>query len=113
MDPIEDYKTIQQELKAYGHGLAERPQLLAINKADALDEEVYEIASELTRISGEKVFCISAVSRQGTEELLQSVWQLLDETNAKLKAEAEQMAQAIIDFNTPVLRPSLSSSVEA
>ena len=108
-DPIEDYKTIQQELLAYGRGLCDRPQLLAVNKADALDEEVDEIASELSRISGEeKVFCISAVSRQGTEELLQHIWQLLDETNVALQAEAERVAQAIIEFNTPVLRSSSS-----
>ncbi len=113
IDPIDDYKVIQQELMAYGKGLADRPQMLAINKIDALlDEEVDEIADELTRITGEKVFRISAVSRRGTEELLQSIWQLLDETNAALKAEAEQMAQAIIDFNTPALRPSLSSSID-
>ncbi len=105
MDPVADYRTIQQELSAYGRGLAGRPQLLAINKVDALlDEEVDEIASRLALLTGEKVFRISAVSRQGTDELLQAIWQLLDETNEAIAAEEARTAQAIVDFNTPVLR---------
>ncbi|MGB3788050.1 MAG: GTPase ObgE [Phormidesmis sp.] len=108
MDPVADYQTIQQELIAYGRGLASRPQLLAINKVDALlDEEAEEIASQLSLLTGEKVFRISAVSRQGTDELLQAVWRLLDETNEAIAAEEARAAQAVIDFNTPALRPVL------
>ena len=108
MDPVADYQTIQQELIAYGRGLASRPQLLAINKVDALlEEDVEEIASRLSLLTGEKVFRISAVSRQGTDELLQAIWQLLDQTNEAIAAEEARTAQAIIDFNTPTLRPVL------
>ncbi|MEL6157985.1 MAG: GTPase ObgE [Cyanobacteria bacterium J06554_11] len=113
IDPVEDYKTIQQELVAYGQGLASRPQLLAINKTDALlEEEGEEIASQLSLVTGERVFRISAVSRQGVDGLLQAVWQLLDETNIALQAEAERVAQSIIDFNTPILRASGSRAPE-
>ncbi|MGB3572990.1 MAG: GTPase ObgE [Phormidesmis sp.] len=105
IDPVQDYKTIQQELVAYGRGLASRPQLVAINKIDALlAEEVDELAAELALVTGEKVFRVSAVSRKGTDELLQAVWQLLEETNIAIAAEAEKVAQAIIEFNTPVLQ---------
>ncbi len=108
MDPVADYQTIQQELIAYGRGLASRPQLLAINKVDALlDEEAEEIASQLSLLTGEKVFRISAVSRQGTDELLQAIWRLLDETNEAIALEEARATQAIIDFNTPTLRPVL------
>ncbi|CAN5831151.1 GTPase ObgE [soil metagenome] len=104
-DPVADYHTIQQELMAYGQGLPSRPQLLAINKVDALlEEEVDALATELSQVTGEKVFRISAVSRQGTEELLQAIWQLLDETNAAIAAEAARTAAALIEFNTPSLR---------
>lgn len=104
-DPVADYHTIQQELIAYGQGLASRPQLLAINKVDALlAEEVDTLASQLSLATGEKVFQISAVSRQGTDELLQAIWKLLDETNAAIAAEADRTAQALIEFNTPALR---------
>lgn len=116
IDPVADYQTIQQELSAYGHDLSERPQLLAINKIDALlEEEVDEIAAQLLEVAGQKVFRVSAVSRQGTAELMRAVWQLLDETNAAIAAAAAQ-EQAVIDFNTPVLKPSgqlYSASSEA
>ena len=108
IDPVEDYKTIQQELVAYGKGLSDRPQLLAINKIDALlDEEIDEIAAALSDVTGKKVFRISAVSQKGTDELLRATWKLLDETNLVLEAEAEAAAQAIIDFKTPQLRSLL------
>ncbi len=104
-DPVADYRTIQQELIAYGQGLASKPQLLAINKIDALlEEEVDEIAAQLALLTGEKVFRISAVSREGEDELLRAVWKLLDETNDAIATEAARTAQAIVEFNTPILR---------
>ncbi len=104
-DPVADYHTIQQELIAYGQGLASKPQLLAINKVDALlDEDVDDLASQLSLATGMKVFQISAVSREGTEELLQAIWKLLDETNSAIAAEAARAAAALVEFNTPVLR---------
>ena len=108
IDPVADYQTIQQELSAYGNDLAERPQLLAINKIDALlEEEVDEIAEQLAAVAGgQKVFRVSAVSRQGTEELMRAVWKLLDETNEAIAAEEAAQKQAVIDFNTPALRIS-------
>ena len=49
------------------------------------------------------------MSRQGEDELLRAVWQLLDETNEAIAAEEARAAQALIDFNTPILplRPVL------
>ena len=38
-DPVRDYKTIQNELSKYGGGLAEKPQVVVLNKMDTLDEE--------------------------------------------------------------------------
>ncbi len=79
-EPIADYQTIQQELQAYGRGLAERPQLLALNKVDAVDEKTAEaIAQKLAALSQTSVFLISAVTRRGLEELLQQIWSILDQ----------------------------------
>ncbi len=81
-DPIADYHIIQQELQAYGRGLAERPQILALNKVDAVDEKTVEaIAQQLTTISQTSVFQISAVTRKGLDELLQYIWLALDKLN--------------------------------
>ena len=78
-DPIADYKTIQQELIAYGRGLPDRPQILAFNKIDAVDEEILEIVmSELQELTSAKIFTISAVTRQDLDSLLQHIWSVLD-----------------------------------
>ena len=88
-DPIVDYQTIEQELQAYGRGLAERPQILALNKVDAVDEETANaIAQQLATLSQTQVFQISAVSRKGLDGLLQQVWSNLDQlTEERMKAE--------------------------
>jgi GTP-binding protein len=81
-DPIADYTTIQEELRAYGRGLTERPQILALNKIDALaqdTEQVEAITAQLETLSGSPVFTISAVARIGLEALMSQVWQILEE----------------------------------
>jgi GTPase len=106
LDPITHYETIQQELMAYGQGLADKPQLVAINKIDALPEsQVDELVADLTAVTGAKVFRISAVSHEGEDELLRAVWKLLDETNEAIAAQEARAAQALLEFNTPALRP--------
>ncbi len=78
-DPIADYKTIQQELEAYGQGLAERPQIIAFNKIDSGDAEILEMAiSELKDLTAAPIFTISAVTRTGLDSLLQEIWQKLE-----------------------------------
>lgn len=81
-DPIEAYRTIQDELQAYGRGLESRPQIVALSKVDAVDvesEEIKAIASELRQLSQAPVFLISAVARIQLDPLLHQVWQQLDE----------------------------------
>ena len=78
-NPIADYQTIQQELEAYGHGLPERPQIIAFNKIDAVDAEILElITSELQELTSIEIFHISAVTRQGLDTLMQKIWSILD-----------------------------------
>ena len=78
-NPITDYQTIQQELEAYGHGLPERPQIIAFNKIDAVDSEILElITSELRELTSVEIFHISAVTRQGLDALMQKIWSILD-----------------------------------
>lgn len=81
-DPIHDYLTIQQELKAYGHGLEQRPQIIGLNKVDAtLEETAPQIKENLQKLTTDPIFIISSVSRTGLEPLLQSIWHKLDQLN--------------------------------
>lgn len=79
-DPIADYHTIQGELAAYGRGLSDRQQILALNKLDAMpdQETVMAIADQLEAETGLAVFQISAATGQGLEQLLNQVWLALE-----------------------------------
>ncbi|NEQ24685.1 MAG: GTPase ObgE [Microcoleus sp. SIO2G3] len=79
-DAIANYQIIQEELQAYGRGLPERPQILALNKVDAVDEETVDaIATQLSQLTQVPVFQISAATRLGLDPLLQKIWQSLDQ----------------------------------
>lgn len=80
-DPIAAYTTIQAELNAYGRGLADRPQIIGLNKIDAFAsdlEMVREIERSLRQLTQAPIFLISAVARTGLDPLLQEVWATLD-----------------------------------
>lgn len=82
-DPISDWRTIQAELKAYGRGLSDRPQILALNKIDAvLDEDLSFWQAEFQALTTVPLLCISSADRRGLEALLRLVWQWLDELDA-------------------------------
>lgn len=79
-DAIANYRTIQDELAAYGRGLQERPQIVALNKLDAADAEVVEfVKQELSQLTTDPIFEISAATRLGLDALLQKIWQTLEE----------------------------------
>ncbi|MCD8488030.1 MAG: GTPase ObgE [Desertifilum sp.] len=79
-DPIADFHTIHEELRLYNPDLAQRPQILALNKVDAVDESIdlEAIATQLRQLTQAPVFIISAVARTNLEPLLQQVWQMLE-----------------------------------
>ncbi|MDJ0843273.1 GTPase ObgE [Crocosphaera sp.] len=83
VDPIQDYEVIQQELDAYGRGLSDRPQIIALNKIDACDQDTLDLMTEelqsLTRVP---IFALSAVTKTGVGELLQEVWHRLEPTTS-------------------------------
>ena len=78
-DPLIDYEIIQGELLAYGHGLANRPQIIGLNKIDSVDEETQqEILQQFQEITNHPLFLISAVTGKGCDRLLQKLWTELD-----------------------------------
>lgn len=79
----QDYQTIMEELQVYGRGLAERPQIVALNKVDAVDQESQDLEAlkiELNRLSYDApVFLVSAVTGEGVEAMLKQVWEALEQ----------------------------------
>jgi GTP-binding protein len=71
---VEHYKTIRHELESYSPKLAEKHEVIAINKSDALIEEIIEEQVEaLEKASGKKVFVISAASGDGVKDVLRAL----------------------------------------
>jgi GTP-binding protein len=97
-DPIADYRTIQHELEAYGRGLTDRPQILALNKIDAMDPDldIQAIATNLHTLSQAPVFQISAATQSGLDVLMNQVWQTLDQMQMEA-AQEEQLSQLVVD----------------
>ncbi len=79
-NPVEDYEIINRELANYDQNLATRPQIVVATKIDALEEpERLESLRELAEKDGKPFLAISAVTNQGTKELVNAVAQKLDE----------------------------------
>lgn len=77
-DPVEDIKTIMNELKGYDESLLDRPQVIAANKIDAIyDEENDNIKRIREAFPDIKVFPISGVSGKGIPELLYELINIL------------------------------------
>ena len=80
-DPIEDIRTINNELKQYNEELAKKPQIIVANKIDAMlpeeAEEIVEKIREAFKEEGYPVYATSAVSHNGIRELMFKVNDLL------------------------------------
>lgn len=82
-DPVDDWRTINDELRLYRPELAKRPQLVAANKID-----LQEARDNLERLivaveaEGGRVFPVSAAVGDGVDELLYATWRLLQEAPA-------------------------------
>jgi len=84
-DVAANYRTIREELEAYGHGLAGKPEIIGLNKIDALDpEEVAEKRRALARAAGRgtPVFALSGVSGEGVPQILGAVFQAIRDARA-------------------------------
>ena len=86
-DPVQNYRTIRNELEKYSPALAQRPELLVVTKMDVTGapESRARIAAELNR----EVPAISAVTGQGIPQLLHQILDLLaDQTEPKADRES-------------------------
>ncbi|MFN9336124.1 MAG: GTPase ObgE [Alphaproteobacteria bacterium] len=73
-DPASAYRTIRRELAEYGHGLEDRPELVALNKADAMTPQARTArVKALSRAAGKPVMLISGASGEGVPELLRTL----------------------------------------
>ena len=72
--PVKAWRTIRHELSSYGGGLAQKPELLVLNKIDAMTpREVSARRAALKKASGRDVMLLSSVSGQGLPEVTRAL----------------------------------------
>lgn len=77
-DVVGTWRTIRRELEAYGHGLADKPEILCLSKIDAVPPETLKAKrTKLKRAAKAEVHDLSAVARQGLEPVLQAAYALV------------------------------------
>ena len=88
---LEDFDAINDELKLYNEKLSTRPQVVVANKIDILeDESVYEEFKTTLEDRGYKVFKMSAATREGIDDVIAYVSQVLkDAEEIELVSEEE------------------------
>ncbi len=73
-DPVADYKTVREELAAYGAGLDEKPEVVAISKADAVPaERADKLKRALKRAAGSTPLIVSAATGAGIDKVLRAL----------------------------------------
>ena len=78
-DVAKAYTTIRGELEAYGHGLSDKPEIVALSQVDILDDETKaQKIKELEKASGQSVIAFSAVSHQGLDNTLRAVAKVIE-----------------------------------
>ncbi|MFI8683449.1 GTPase ObgE [Brevundimonas diminuta] len=91
-DVVEAYRIIRGELEAYGEGLADKVEILALNKIDALTPEAREEkAAELEAVAGRQPYLVSGVSGEGVTELLRAAWAEVKKTRGEVSDEGEHV----------------------
>jgi GTP-binding protein len=83
-DPIENYRAIRSELEQYGNGLAERPEIVAVSKAEL--PSAAEVQKKLAAESGREVLLFSSVTGQGLDKLLQEAHAVLKQVKSEVVA---------------------------
>jgi GTP-binding protein len=101
-DPVDDYETIVDELGRFSAGVAAKPQIVAANKIDAVND-----AAELRRLERHvrkrkrPFFRISGVTGEGVDALLEALWREIAAVRAGAADEDALEPDAGIDLLTP------------
>ncbi len=77
-NPVQDFNTINEELKQYSEKLSQRKQIIVANKVDSMqDENLYQELEKMAKEKGLEIYKISAATNQGVKELMIRVSEVL------------------------------------
>src|SRR5262245_8909991 len=84
------YKTVRAELEAYGHGLGDKPEVVALNKADALTpEQLKQQTARLTSAAETPPLVVSAVTGAGLSNVLRNLLNLIEQDQKRPEVAAK------------------------
>jgi GTPase len=90
-NPWDSYEMVRNELEQYGNGITDKPEIVALNKADALGEELSQhIAAEFEEHTGIKPMVISGVSKEGVNKVLFAIHDIVQRTRAGTLDELDE-----------------------
>ena len=95
-NPVDNYRIVRGELEAYGAGLVDKPQVIGLNKIDALDPaDVKKLITKLKRASKAKVLPMSGASGDGIDAVLDRLIEAIGpaETVAKRADGSDEPAE--------------------
>src|SRR5512147_1159418 len=93
-DAGEAYKIVRGELEAYGHGLTEKPEIVALSKSDALTKDVIKTqAGKLKKACKKTPLVLSAQSGDGVQEALRALLKIVDK--ARDAADSSKAKEAV------------------
>jgi GTP-binding protein len=81
---VDAWRTVRRELIEYGGGLADKPEVIVLNKSDAMTpREISSRRAALAKASGATVMVASGVSGQGVQEVLRTLQNIITEARQK------------------------------
>jgi GTPase len=102
-EPVDDFETIREELRLHDQAVAAKPQIVAANKIDALDDPSrLEALLRHVRGLGLTAFPISGVTGEGLNDLLEAMWgEIASARAAEIDLEAHAPDEEAMDLLTP------------
>jgi GTP-binding protein len=82
------YEIVRGELESYGHGLTDKPEIVALSKADALTPEQTKTQSaKLKKVCKKTPLVLSSASGQGVQEALRALAKIIEDTRSREPAQ--------------------------
>ena len=94
-DAGRDYRTVRGELEAYGHGLTDKPEIVALTKADSLTPEAIKTqTAKLKKACKKTPLVLSSASGQGVQEALRALVKVIGPARAANEEEPAPKEEA-------------------
>ena len=110
-DVAGDYQKIRAELGKYDPDLLNRPEIVALTKIDAVDDEIVAMQStELQAVTDSPVFAISSSAHQGTTEVLKALLAAVNAKRCHFETQAEESQRSFTGAQDDNAIPVISLS---